>query len=207
MNPKLIIALLGCIILGFFPTQKGFGLTLSEFNDWEEGYVITKSEDTLSGFVKRNRLYYQEIIYFKDGETGRKTTFTSGDILRFSCGGDIYTSFFIPEIPTPNKVLIPSQKESGTYIFVKALAEGKYDMLAYEYSFNNLRKPRRVLFIGPDNKNLIFKPRRFAFLFHAEKRKLKRFFKEEKDIRDFLKEKGFHFWGFVSLLRKKNGQD
>ncbi|MEQ8926993.1 MAG: hypothetical protein RLO81_14325 [Fulvivirga sp.] len=105
----------------------------TEAQEYEPGYIVLNSKDTVFGFVKdrtESRLF--EKIKFKN-EAGKVKRYSASDILGYKAGINHYESLWYAEESQFFKFSYYNRPEYGEKVFLRVLAKGYLSCYAKEF--------------------------------------------------------------------------
>ena len=109
-------------------------------NGFEDGYIITNTNDTLYGQIKDRKLgtfskLYSKIIF--KNKKGRKKKYDAKGIKAYKRGGDEFVSLWFLENPYFFDLRAKSIAGKGEKLFFKQIMKGKLNYFHHEYVEEN----------------------------------------------------------------------
>lgn len=183
-----------------FPLKKGFGtilflaailLSFSSFSqkNFEEGYVVLRSHDTLYGFVKDRKPHPFGSLYKKIKFKGKrgKSKYGPKEILAYKRGGGIFESLWIQDSGRLLDQNYTSIEGSGKPVFLKVVAKGYLTYYHLEFEDADSGYIDYIdYFKKEDNSSLV---RVSQGLFGLRRKNLASFFNDCPELARNIKEK------------------
>ena len=182
-----------------------FQLSHAQKNKWVEGKIITKSNETIKGCVKRPNLKPREQVEIKADCAKKKNLYFSKEIDMYTYAGLTYRSVFIPHKFKPYLLIEFQIQDNGFHYFLLALTEGKYDL--YEFDLKQNQSKGEYILRDSNNRLITLNKKKLNKNSKKELKELRKFFQEDSEMLNFLAQTTLDYDSFLAKVKSLNEEN